>query len=371
MKNIKIKSFRYGELFSGPGGLSYGAVNSSIQLKEYKYIIEHVWASDYDSDSCATYIQNICPDNPNSVYNVDVSNLEIDNLPPIEIFAYGFPCNDFSNVGKKNGINGKFGPLYSYGVKVLNIHSPLCFVAENVGGIRSADAGNTFVQILNDLSKAGFGYDLTIHLYKSEEYGIAQTRHRIIIVGFRKDLGVKFKVPYPNHINKFVSVKDALEIPPIRKNAFNNELTNQSKQVVERLKYIKPGENVWSATLPSHLQLNVKSAKLSQIYKRLDPHKPSYTITGSGGGGTHVYHWSENRALTNRERARIQSFPDNYIFLGSKESVRKQIGMAVPPKLSKIIFTSILRTLVGISYKSYNNGNLDYLLNSVTFDFAE
>ena len=94
--------------------------------------------------------------------------------------------------------------------------------------------------------------------------------------------------------------------------------------MIERLSHILPGENVWTSNLPTHLKLNVKGAKLSQIYKRLDPKKPSYTITGSGGGGTHGYHYSENRALTNRERARIQTFPDNYIFKGSKESVRNK-----------------------------------------------
>src|SRR5690606_35154454 len=101
--------------------------------------------------------------------------------------------------------------------------------------------------------------------------------------------------------------------------------TNQSRQVVERLKYIKPGENAFTANLPQNLRLNVRGAKISHIYKRLDPSKPAYTITGSGGGGTHCYHWKENRALTNRERARLQTFPDDFVFCGSKESVRKQI----------------------------------------------
>ena len=87
-----------------------------------------------------------------------------------------------------------------------------------------------------------------------------------------------------------------------------------------------------------------------QIYKRLDPNKPSYTVTGSGGGGTHVYHWKENRALTNRERARLQTFPDNFIFKGSKEEVRRQIGMAVPVKGAKIIFESVLKTFAKINY---------------------
>lgn len=122
--------------------------------------------------------------------------------------------------------------------------------------------------------------------------------------------------------------------------------------VVERLNHILPGQNAFNADLPEHLQLNVKGARMSQIYKRLDPDLPSYTITGSGGGGTHVYHWEEPRALTNRERARLQTFPDNYVFEGSKESVRKQIGMAVPCNGAQIIFEAILKTFAGIEYES-------------------
>jgi DNA (cytosine-5)-methyltransferase 1 len=118
------------------------------------------------------------------------------------------------------------------------------------------------------------------------------------------------------------------------------------------LAFINPGENVWSAKLPEDLKLNVKSAKMSQIYKRLHPDKPAYTITASGGGGTHGYHYAETRALTNRERARLQTFPDDFVFVGTTESVRKQIGMAVPPLLAKIIFESILKTYAGLDYES-------------------
>ena len=100
------------------------------------------------------------------------------------------------------------------------------------------------------------------------------------------------------------------------------------------------------------MKLNVKGAKISQIYKRLDPSKPAYTVTGSGGGGTHIYHYSGPRALTNRERARLQTFPDSYEFVGSKESVRKQIGMAVPVQGAKIIFEAVLKTFAGVEYPS-------------------
>lgn len=122
--------------------------------------------------------------------------------------------------------------------------------------------------------------------------------------------------------------------------------------------------------MPEDLQLNIKGAKISQIYKRLDPTKPSYTVTGSGGGGTHIYHWSEPRALTNRERARLQTFPDTYEFIGSKESVRKQIGMAVPCQGAKIILRQYLSLLQELNTKAFslpsqNSRQLYYsLLNS-------
>lgn len=345
-----LKTYKLGELFSGPGGLGLGAVSSKLKTQETTYEIKHEWASDYDINSCKTYIRNICPSQPDSVICEDVRTLKIEALSPIDIFAYGFPCNDFSIVGEQKGFNGEFGPLYTYGLKVINYFQPKCFIAENVGGIASADKGKAFSKILSDFENAGNGYRLTTHLYKAEEYGVPQNRHRIIIVGIDKKINSIFAVPKPTTLLNPQTAREAIERPPIPKDAPNNELTHQSKTVVERLKHIQPGQNAWNASLPDYLKLNVKTAKLSQIYKRLDPDKPSYTITGSGGGGTHGYHWKKPRALTNRERARIQTFPDNFIFEGPKESVRKQIGMAVPSQLAKIICTAVLKTLAGIKY---------------------
>lgn len=129
-------------------------------------------------------------------------------------------------------------------------------------------------------------------------------------------------------------------------------MPRHTKKVKEMLSYIPPGENAWYPGIPENLRLKVKGARLSSIYKRLDPDRPAYTVTGSGGGGTHMYHWSEPRALTNRERARLQTFPDDFVFFGNKEQVRKQIGMAVPPEGAKIVFEAILKTFAGIPYES-------------------
>lgn len=341
--------YRLGELFCGPGGLAWGATNADIGRDDFGIV--HAWANDYDSDTCDTYRHNICPQDPESVIWGDVRKIDLETLSPISALAFGFPCNDFSVVGEQKGFDGKFGPLYSYGVRVLKSHKPDWFLAENVGGLRSANEGNAFQIIMKDLQDAG--YRVYPNLYKFEEYGVPQARHRVIIVGIREDLPYEFRIPSTNPYRECdVTCRSAIENPPIPQDVLNNEKTAQSAIVVERLKHIKPGQNAFTADLPEELQLHVKGAKISQIYKRLDPTKPAYTVTGSGGGGTHIYHWSEPRALTNRERARLQTFPDTYYFQGSKESVRKQIGMAVPCQGAKIIFEAILKTFAEIPYES-------------------
>ena len=387
----KLIDFKLGELFCGPGGISLGAKNAGFTHHGIRYQISHSWATDYDKDTCETFRKNICPESSDSIFCEDIRKLDLNALKKksdIDGLAFGFPCNDFSIVGEKKGINGSFGPLYTYGVKVLELFRPKWFLAENVGGLSRSNEGSAFDKILKDLH--GAGYSLYPHLYRFEQYGVPQARHRIIIVGIRSDLNICYKVPSPKiHEGMDISVKTALTVPPIPVHAPNQERTSQSPLVVERLRMLPPGENAWfideliqendamlvkfynpfkdiiiknpkvnfcdGASIRAKLQavrLDVKAARMSQIYKRLDPAKPSYTITGSGGGGTHGYHWSEDRALTNRERARIQTFPDNFEFVGSKESVRKQIGMAVPCRGVERIFQALLKCFAGVSYES-------------------
>ena len=347
----RIMNFKMAEIFCGPGGLAFGAMVASEKFANMS--IEPVWANDIDQSTCNTYAKNIHNGDLSKVYCLPVQQLDFDKLPDFDGLSFGFPCNDFSLVGEQKGTDGSFGPLYSYGVKAINAKKPQWFVAENVSGLQSANDGKAFQTILKELSEAGeIGYKLSVHLYKFEDYGVPQKRHRFIILGIRNDLPFNFKVPKPTtpKAEQYKSARHAIEIPPISESAKNNELTKQGATVVERLKHIPPGKNAWCDEIPEELRLNVKGAKLSQIYRRLHPDKPSYTITGSGGGGTHGYHWAEPRALTNRERARLQTFPDSFEFEGTKEQVRKQIGMAVPCDGASIIFEALLKTFGGITY---------------------
>lgn len=335
--------FRLGELFCGPGGLGWGAKLASVQSAR----ISHAWATDFDRDSCETYKKNI---NPGATVHADIRKLDFSKLAKrgaVDALAFGFPCNDFSVVGKQAGVAGTFGALYTYCVQAVDHFRPLWFVAENVGGLRSADEGNTFQHILREFAR--LGYRIYPHLYKFEKYGIPQRRQRIIIIGIRSDQNVVFRVPSPAPYKRADNTA-ATALRGIPHDAPNHELTRQSELVIERLRHIKPGENVFTANLPEKLKLRINGAKISQIYRRLLPDQPAYTITGSGGGGTHVYHWEKPRALTNRERARLQTFPDNFIFRGQKESVRKQVGMAVPPQAAKIVFEAVLKSFADIKY---------------------
>jgi len=386
--------FLLGELFCGPGGMALGAKLSEPQKSKNGnlFSISHVWGVDKDKSAIETYIANNlgegveCDAMDFALAIQNDCRKTIEDFKVVNALAFGFPCNDFSLVGEKRGFQGKYGNLYKAGIVAINHANPNWFIAENVSGIHSNNSGKAFIRILSELEKSGrFGYNLTVNLYKFEDYGIPQYRHRYIIVGIRKDLNLKFKVPAPTHINSHVSVKEKLS-EAYKSPIINNEKTRQSLCVQERLLFTPPWRNAWFldellemshneqctalseapwyheklkglsyqeiVTRIEACKLHCTRARMSHIYRRLHPDKPSYTITGSGGGGTHVYHWEECRALTNRERARLQSFPDNFEFKGPKEQVRKQIGMAVPPEGAKIIFEAILKTFAGINYES-------------------
>ncbi len=138
MKKKEIK-FKLAELFSGPGGLALGAIQSFAENENTIYGIEPVWANDYDADTCKTYARNIHSGNKKNVVCAPVQEIDFEKVPKFDVLAFGFPCNDFSVVGEQKGFDGKFGPLYSHGVRAINTHNPKWFIAENVSGLQSAN----------------------------------------------------------------------------------------------------------------------------------------------------------------------------------------------------------------------------------------
>ena len=372
-------------------------VEPEVSRNNEEFSISHSWGVDFASYAIDTFKANLGEKNGIHMDAWDFVNTGLTPERKINALAFGFPCNSFSQAGERRGIHDKkFGNLYQTGIKVLERYDPLWFVAENVSGISGRDSGRQFKTILKDLAEAGMGYNIVAHLYKFEEYGVPQARHRYVIVGIRQDVAksrrLSFLPPAPTHGNNripFVSVEKALSSVK-NSTKWGGQFQRQSEKVVWRLKFTPPGENAWKldelvdpkkysrlelldylkklpwydreiAPLGSvekirakieECRLHCQKARMSMIYRRLEAEKPAYTVTGSGGGGTHIYHWREHRALTNEERAALQTFPDTFEFKGSPEQIRKQIGMAVPTLAAKQIFTAILKTFAGIKYES-------------------
>jgi DNA (cytosine-5)-methyltransferase 1 len=148
---MNIMKFRLGELFCVPGGIGYAAIIAKIADPAYKIL--HAWANDYDKDTCATFVKNIAKDGK-TVICKDVRDLnyaDLQKISDIDALAFGFPCNDFSVVGEQKGMDGVYGPLYSYGIKAIKKFQPMWFLAENVGGLRNANDGTSFSKILKEM----------------------------------------------------------------------------------------------------------------------------------------------------------------------------------------------------------------------------
>ena len=323
------KKYRVISLFTGCGGLDLGFVNAGFEV---------VWANDIDHAACETYRRNF----GEHIYEGDIANFDIDAIPDGDIVIGGFPCQDFSVVSKQGGIETKRGNLYKFFVNVVERKQPLAFVAENVRGLLTANGGKAIEQIKKDFEACGKGYTLHAKVYNFANYGVPQLRHRLVMVGIRKDLKREFIPPDPTHTsNNYVTAEQAFK--GVENAKFNNEKTKIRQKTADMLSQIPEGGN-FTAIKDPKLMLNVR-LPLSLIYRRLNRNKPSTTIVACGGGGTWGYHYEEPRPLTNRERARIQSFPDDFIFEGSNTEVRKQIGNAVPPLGIERIAERLLETL--------------------------
>lgn len=302
-------------LFSGCGGLD---------LSFYQLGFNMVWANDIDIKACETYALNI----GNHIVCEDITKVDISEVPDADLILGGFPCQDFSMIWKREGIETERGNLYKNFVNFVSNKNPKMFIAENVKGLLTANNGKAIKTIIDDFSCTGiYGYKVTPYLINFADYGTPQLRERVLLIGVRKDIDKDFMIPEKTHTpDKYVSSSEALR--GVENVTFNNEHQNIQPRTIEKLKLIPEGGNF--SDIPKESEHYVKGM-ISHVYRRLHRDKPSTTIIASGGGGTWGYHYSENRPLTNRERARLFGYPDDFKFIGSITEVRRQIGNSVPP----------------------------------------
>ncbi|BAU66717.1 DNA-cytosine methyltransferase [Stanieria sp. NIES-3757] len=303
-------------LFSGCGGMDLGFIWSGYQV---------VWANDIDHYACETYKLNI----GNHIIEADIAQIDFFSIPDCDVILGGFPCQDFSMIWKRKGIESDRGNLYQYFVKAVALKQPLFFVAENVRGLLTANKGKAIQKIIEDFENCG--YKINADIYNFADYGTPQLRERVLIIGIRKDIDFNYQKPQPTH-NNYITAGEALR--GVEKAIYNNETLKIRPKTTKILELIPEGGNFQS--IPKDSPYYVKGM-ISHVYRRLDRNKPATTIIAAGGGGTWGYHFSEPRPLTNRERARLFGYPDDFKFIGKIADVRRQIGNSVSPVAIKVI----------------------------------
>ncbi len=291
-------------LFSGAGGLDLGLEGGFTFLdKRYKKRpFEIIWANDNNQRACKTLALNfpharvICED----ILKV----LEEQPMPDADIVVGGFPCQDFSLSGKRGGLTVKRGQLYLSMVETIKRIQPKFFLAENVKGLISWQQGLGIRTMVNDFEK--LGYHVEYRVLNAADYGVPQNRERVIIIGIRKDVGSEITWPKPTHQNKRVNLKKAI-----------GDLED------DHAHFCLPNSGYSKAKLFPGTQGNTTT----------NAAKPGPTMRAEHHGNIE-FHYKLPRRLSAREAARIQSFPDDFVFLQSTSDAYRQVGNAVPPILA-------------------------------------
>ena len=272
----------------------------------------------------------------------DISNEEIKNVignKKVDVIIGGPPCQGFSLAGNigRSFIDDERNRLFNEFVRFVEILKPKMFVLENVAAMEKHNNGKTIKEIVSSFEE--IGYTVKYKVLNSADYGIPQERRRIFIVG---EKGTENNFNYPIKKSKKVTIKEAIDdLPPLESGEFSNIpnhiAMNHSKQMLEKMKYVKDGGD--RNDIPE--ELRPKSGDLRK-YIRYNSKKPSVCVTGDM---RKIFHYSQNRALTCRELSRIQTFPDDFIFIGNSGKIQQQIGNAVPVKLAEQIASQVKEVL--------------------------
>lgn len=344
------------DLFSGCGGLSHGLAKAGFDI---------VAGVDNWSDALVTFERNH-PGAKSAL--VDLGQFNPDDIESIagsdiDVVVGGPPCQGFSISGKRNPEDPR-NKLYIGFVEVVAHYKPKAFILENVPNLISMAGGKVKDEIIKEFS--ALGYNVQYKILLASDYGVPQNRKRVVFVGVRN--GLDFIYPAATFIDNKRTTSDAIsdltedslsegatnknaaltEYQKImRKNTdrvFNHEVSQHSEQTVSTIALVPDGGNY--KDLPDNLK-NIRKRNIA--WTRFGSFKPSNTIDT---GHRHHFHYKFNRIPTVRESARLQSFPDDFIFYGSKTSQYKQVGNAVPPILAEAIGLELKKTLDSAEEKS-------------------
>ena len=355
-----MSKYKIVDLFAGVGGLSYGF----SKLDEFEIIL----ANEIETDISKAYSLN----HPGvNMINCDINDLKEDVIREaigdnvIDVVVGGPPCQSYSTLGKRQ-MDDRANLFMQY-KRVLSIIKPRAFVFENVTGILSMDKGNLFKNIQREFEE--LGYELKHKVLNAADYGVPQQRERVILVGFLNGNNYEYPMPmYGDNLIPHVTLKDAIgDLPVIgsgqtkneyatdvsnaflefvRKNG-TTELTEHSapkngEHLIRIMQALKDGQS--KDDLPEEIR---PKSGYGNTYAKLWWEKPSTTITRNFAcpSSSRCIHPRDSRAMSIREGARLQSFPDDYQFYGADGMKRLEIGNAVPPLLSLAIANEMLKAI--------------------------
>lgn len=300
-------------LFAGCGGCDLGILGDfEYNNKKYKKLpYEIVYALDIDEKALETHSLNF---KGNKLKCGDICNVLSDEIPECDIVIGGFPCQSFSTVNPTKDPFDDRANLYKQMVRIVKDKQPKAFIAENVKGLLTLHNGKIFKKVCTAFEDAG--YTLSYKLLNAADYGVPQKRERIVIVGIRNDLNKKYSFPNATNIDNWVPLSVA-----IKSLAIKDKKYYFSERAVQGMKNAKPNmkRGLWQNLEEPCLTVTSHLAKVS-----LNSRDPVLLVDSK----KELY-----RRFTPREAARIQSFPDNFMFAGSETSAYRQIGNAVPPVL--------------------------------------
>ena len=304
--------------FSGCGGLDLGFRGGfSVLGKQYEPLpFDIIGAYDFLQDAVNCYRLNI----DNRIQHADLTQVDVEALPRTDILIGGFPCQDFSSSGPKTGFDGKRGKLYQVLLNYMKAHNPRIVIGENVIHLARMKEGKVLKTIVNDFESVGYHFDVW-NLY-APDYGVPQSRKRLIFVGVRNDIeGFPVK-PRPTHLGVPITISQAL----------------------------KDLEKITDETVTNQSQYFVASKATSgggQGDTVNDPNKVALCIRANSRGRIQ-FHYNLPRRLTVRECARVQTFPDEFVFPYTTQRNLTLIGNAVPPILAHAVAKSVARFIDAI-----------------------
>lgn len=333
----KVRVLTVLDLFAGAGGFTLGFLQEGFVP---------VFAVEIDKYAAATYEANFGP----HCSNEDINNIKV--FPPADVIIGGPPCQGFSNLGAHIP-NDPRNQLWRHYVRAVAQVNPLVFVVENVPPLLNSEEGNELIRETRAL-----GYRVEGRVLNAADYGAPQVRKRTIIIGSRvgpvifpeqTHIDPKKRTGRPLHLCNWTTVRQAISDLPFEPTEYSLHFRrNPTQKSIKRYQHIPPGGNRWD--LPLELMPDCWKRKTkggTDLFGRLRWDEPSVTIRTEffkPEKGRYL-HPEANRPITHREAARLQCFPDEFIFNGSKVEIAKQIGNAVPVKLAHAIASTVRRMI--------------------------